>query len=80
MSRQIRPLDLITPLKLLKLGMIPHDRRANIARLPRLRTVTILRIVARQRIAPPQMETPSPRTTGPPRSAGRRAVVQHGSG
>lgn len=67
MPRQIRPLNLFTPLELLKLAMVPHNRRANIPRLPRLRPLTALRIVTRQGIAPPQMEasparTPRPRT------------------
>jgi len=70
MSRQIRPLDLVAAAELLKLAMVAHDRRADVARLARLRAVGALRVVAWQGIAPSQMETPS---SSP--SAGRGAVV-----
>ena len=79
MHRQIGPLNLLAPLKLLKLAMIPHDRRTDIPCLPRSLVTTprlLARIVARQGVAPAQMEAPSPPRTRRCRRHAGGAVVQ----
>ena len=79
MHRQIGPLNLLAPLELLKLAMVPHHGRTDIPCLPRSLLTTprlLARIVTRQGIAPAQMEAPSPpRTHRCGRHAGG-AVVQ----